>query len=292
MLHALLQAVHEPGQGDDSERRIQRVMQAIDEPRAAPVSGGSDGPSSDGAASKWPGLVSVLSMAATVLVACGLFWMWASTPGPTAYARVQESIQQASWPTDRQYQVLTYFSSPGRKPLEIEAQLYVRGGDKFALCHPRLTEPRRVWVGSNGTMGWYTAEADDIRTNADLRDLMDWARDDGVRLPNLRLTDLLSRFADQYDLELLTSEKLAGHGPTTWTRIRGTRNSLDPPRPDVVELWADPDTGVAEHLVLTWNRDPDETGLMRIELIRSGERAVPDEWYEPECHRLTAENLR
>jgi hypothetical protein len=105
-----------------------------------------------------------------------------------------------------------------------------------------------------------------------------------VALPDLQLTSLLARFADEYEVELLDDAPLDGDDPTLCTHVRGRLRVEDSRAPVQVELWADRSSGVARRVILQWDLGDADRGLSRITLDLDANQPLADEWYEPHVH--------
>lgn len=220
---------------------------------------------------------------AVAIVACAMIWVWKNGPQQVAYADVRESLQEAEQPKDRQYRITTHLENYEGEQLDVVGELYVRGGKKFALKHTDFSNVEH-WFGSNGLEGWYSSETEENRTCNGVARLLDWARDEGVALPDLQLTALLSRFAHEYELRRLPSETIDGDTRTSWKRVRGVRIAEEGHTPDVLELWAHPESGVARRFVLVWDPPLGTKGLTAITLDLVGEEPMADSWYKAATH--------
>lgn len=219
--------------------------------------------------------------AASLLLAFG--WYWISLPGRTAHAAVERAYLEAIELQDRQYHVVTEMRISTAHTMSVESELTVRGGEKFTLRHPAPLG--QCWIGSNGAQGWFVPAVGVPRTENDPVIAMEWARKQGVGLPDLHVSALIDYLATWYDLELLPNETLPGQGQIPWQRVRGTHREPRNDRIQWVELWAHPRTGVAQRIVLRWDREPHELGLCTITVNLAGEKQVADSWYEARSHQ-------
>jgi len=265
----------------DTSRRVQRALSAIDTEAPEPLVGGPSPHSREKLVPrKW---LSLSWMAAAAIIVGALMWAWKNGPHQVAYADVRESLQEAEQPKDRQYKISTHLQSDTGKAFEVSGVLYVRGGEKFALKHIDFSKNQR-WFGSNGQEGWYTSDTEENRKCNGVARLLDWARDEGVGLPDLQLTALLSRFAHEYKLARLPSELLDGDPGIYWKRVRGVRIAKTGMTPDALELWVHPETGVARRFELVWDHPLGKDGLTSITLDLVDEKPMPDDWYEAFTH--------
>lgn len=282
-LNALLERLHMQD-GRTPEDRIRRVMSAIPTEEADWTDHQVAMPASlerHRRSTAWRWLFSSATAAALVFALFGYWWI--STPGQSAYAAVERAYRDAIQPRDREYHVSSEVRITTNHTMSIESQLVVRGGEKFTLRHP--VQLGQCWIGSNGQQGWYVPAVGVPRTENDPVIAMQWARKHGVGLPDLHVSALIDFLATSFDLELLPSEKLAGRGDIAWQRVRGVRREAEGDKCHLVELWAHPRTGVAQKIIIEWERQPGELGLMSITLNLVREKQLPDDWYEAASHQ-------
>jgi hypothetical protein len=287
-LNALLERLHVRGERT-REERIRRVMEAIDaecpEPASDPMAIPSTlhPPRRDNhwarRAGRWA--FSTLSVAAALLLL--LAWYWSNDPSRGAYAAVQRAYLDAVRLRDRQYLVTTEVRISSNHMMAIESHLTVRGSEKFTLRHPVVLG--QCWIGSNGREAWFVPALGAPRTEGDPIFALEWARRQGVNLPELHVSALIGLLEEHFELELLPSEKLPQDGDIYWERVRGLRRDAQPRHLQLVELWAHPKTGVARKIVLRWDRKPQDLGLTQITLELIGEEPRPDSWYEAASHQ-------
>lgn len=317
-LHVLLQRIAHP---DDAgrERRVERVLAAIDD---EPVDSTArhivtplptEVPTTPSArwfplGRRW--VMSALSVAAGLMV---LAVIWAGSNGTevSAYAAVEQVYSAATSMQDREYSVLSELNK-SNQVVEVESTLYVRGGEKYSIRHPSMLG--EIWIGNNGDHSWLVPPSGIVMTREESRDnphyIRRWTNDTGFVIPELQLTALIAHLRDQYELELLPSEPLSTTPPALdaaaaetldaeqlartevmWRRIRGTLNVEQPGRPEVVDVWCHPETGVARRIELVWRRDPgadSSDGLRRMTVNLVRDHVFDDSWYEAESHPPTA----
>ncbi len=313
-LHVLLEQIGTPSEAG-RERRVQRVMQALDTALAQPVPSDEEAlPSvarSSAATAAWFSfgqrwVISTLTLAAGLLVMAAI---WAGHNGTevSAYAAVEQVYSAATSLQDREYRVVSEIERLG-KFVKVESTLFVRGSEKYSIRHPFVLG--EIWIGHNGHQSWLVPPIGVAITREETRNnpqyIRRWASDAGFVLPELQLTALIAHLRDQYELELLPSEPrttspealAAAAGETLaaeqlastevmWRRIRGTLSVEQPGRPTLVDVWCHPETGVARRIDLVWQRNPSSgsgTGLRRmtVELVR--DHVFDESWYEPSGH--------
>ena len=114
---------------------------------------------------------------------------------------------------------------------------------------------------------------------------LEWIHKQGLNLPDPHISSLINFLANQFDLDLLPSEPLPDAGNVLWQRVRGVRREVQADRPQLVELWSHPETGVARKLVFEWQRHSDQLGVARITFDLLSEDPMPDSWYEADSHQ-------
>ena len=217
--------------------------------------------------------------------------LWLTPPGTasSAYAAVQRVAADARILKDRRYRVTQSLNFDQGEQGDLESTLYVRGGEKFALEH--RGPMGMAWMGSNGREGWLIPALGPPIITDNPRYPARWAREEGLALPDLQLTGLLDLMKERFQLTLLPREPLPDRPEVLCERISGRCNANDGGA-NRIELWAHPETGVAQRLVLEWNRAPDEAGLTAVQLDLLAEEPQPDVWYEAEGHRHPRPILR
>jgi hypothetical protein len=292
-LNALLEAVHRP-QGELVAQRVDRVMNAIrsanppaDQLGAAAIEGSApDGdlqprPATRRIAAALPSWVwPLFSTAAVLLLAAGIYWN--SGSHPTARAALMRASVDAARLADREYRALADLQNPSGSITRTESTLWVRGGEKFVLEHPWMGG--HVTIGNNGHRAWFVPLLGLPSQDDNPEQSVWWARKAGWALPDLTVRGLIESLVDDFDLELLPNEALPAHPGIVCQHIRGMRRVADVNRFQVIELWAHQQTGVAQRIVLYWDRPADLAGPERIQVDLVAERPQSDIWYEPESH--------
>lgn len=281
-LHALLEKIHLPT-NRNTEDRIQRVMTQID--READGRGGLEKPRpAELVSTLWRvGRWAFPSFTAAAILVAGATYYWIATPGRSAYAAVQRAYLDAARAKDRQYDITTDVRISNSHSMSIESKLNCRGNDKFTLRHPVLAG--QAWFGCNGHEAWMVPAIGHTRTDIKPTAVMDWIRKQGLNIPDAQISALINFLASSFELELLPNEKLPTDGDILWQRVRGVRREETNEKPQYVELWAHPETGIARKLVFAWNRKPDQLGVTRITFDLTGEEPQPDSWYEAAGHQ-------
>lgn len=241
--------------------------------------------------SRWPlvGMISSFGVVAALLV--GAFFVW--TPTDRAVAALATIRSAAAKPVDLEYNVRTELGS--LLNTDISTTLFVRGEDKFAFRQPAPLGT--AWMGSDGDFFWLIpgAPVGPILISENPAMLEKWKAEKEIGLPFLQVTAVLERLAKFYDLRLVTHEEEIAKSPETHgphddresepLHVHGTlRVTSDSLAPKSIDVWADPQTGMLQRMILDWHRDPSERGVRRIEFNLKGEQHLPADWYDPTKH--------
>ena len=190
-----------------------------------------------------------LFIAATMLVLIAVFW-WQNT-SQSAYAMIDQAFQSALMPTDRTYRVTK--AANASSAAHYSATLYLRGSKQFVY---ETTGPLggKIWIGSNGREFWFIPPVGPVLVGEAEQFVVQWLNRSKTEMPFLQLTTILKRIRDNYDLTVLTDERLEANGPA-FHRLHARRRQDSPAddarSPESIELWANHKTGVIQRLVLT-----------------------------------------
>jgi hypothetical protein len=285
-LHALLETVHRP-QPEAVAQRVRRVMNVIcatEQAQSVTAVAEPDrlkpAPRRSAAAAIPSWIWPFFSTAAVLLVAAGIYWNSGSQAN--ARAAILRASADAARLADREYHAIADLQNPSGKITRTESKLWVRGGEKFVLEHPWMGG--HVTIGNNGHRAWFVpllglpSQADDPQKS------VWWAQKAGWALPDLTVRGLIESLVEDFDLELLPAEALPEHPAMLCQHIRGLRRHPHVNRFQVIELWAHPQTGVAQRIVLYWDRPANLAGPERIQVDLIAEQPQADVWYEPDSH--------
>jgi hypothetical protein len=275
----------------DHEDRIAQAMRQIDDetvvttPSVAAVVSARKGRRS----SRWI----AMGIAASVLLAVFLV---AQNYAPSRYAMatVDRSLNVAAERLTRKYQLQIDYRDVDGKNLQVDSDLYVQGTDRFALRHPGLLPGTSFWLGQDGSEAWFVPAFGAVRRGNNTL-LSRWLRSHReLDTPYLHLTTLLSRMSRGYRLKTLPNEDITTPDGKTFAcrRISAELNVTHKPNlPDVIELWASRDSGMAVRLVAQWNLSPKQSGRERLVLeFESEEPVLADSWFTAEAHFAPTKN--
>lgn len=284
-LDALLEQVHHSEQSKNAAR-LTRVVAALhaehDLTRSVPPAATRNMPT------RRRRILTAVTVVAALLLGIGTIY-WFSVPSRVAVAAVQDAFRTAADNKDRQYAVHTRVRTLHGELTEFDAMLYVRGPSKFALHHPGFIGD--IWIGGNGSQYWIKPAIGPAQTVDRLQQPLRWAETDAFGLPNLQMTELLSYLVDDYELTFVGDEPAGDGTPNVWRHVRGLHRLGTNERPDLVDLWADPQSGLAHRLELSWQREPVAAGLEHVSLLLVGEEPQETAWYDPTSHGTKAPTL-
>ena len=194
--------------------------------------------------------------------------------------------QQAT-PALRQYrlQVVNQRAWIGRR--QIEAQLYIDDKNRFVLEHPGWLALGKTWIGGDAQQRWIVPPRGPVVLGGE--ELVGgWLARKDIASPYLHMTTLLQRMTRHYSLERLEDENIES-ATSSLQRVRCARVHAQArqPRPNLpatIDLWADAESGIAQRVVLQWQRDRSGTGPLRWTLDLLDTPTLPEDWFEYSGH--------
>ncbi|MFO0947154.1 MAG: hypothetical protein U1D30_14620 [Planctomycetota bacterium] len=276
-LDSLLQEVHH-SDSQTVEQRVQRVMAAIDQEAGKPQESEEVASVSKTSRRRW--LVSSLSMAAGV-AGVGTAWFFSGANTATAQEALELALLEFKVPVDRHYQITTTLAGPSEN--KIVSDLYVQGGEKFALHQPTPLGTH-LWIGSNGTKVWFVPAIGPVFVSNDPAEVRQWIEDRQLPVPFLQVTAILSLMARDYELTLQKPESLNDHPGIRWQRLRGTRETARFLLPKSIDVWVHPKNGVVGRLELNWFVPQRAFGLKQIRFDLASQALQPADWYDASAH--------
>lgn len=237
--------------------------------------------------SKWR--QSLVWVTAVVLVLCLGIWLQSRDPRRQAFAAIERIREAASVPRDREY-LVTLFSSDTNeaKGRQVEAQLFVRGGEAFAVRAPAVLRPGDIWFGRDRTGSWFKPAVGPVLSGSGAllmqqRFLQGREQD----TPFLQLTTVLERLADAYSVTLLSDETPERGSLTPVAACQHLRAVVRPLKglpgwlPREIDIHAERETGTIVKMILLCN-PVEPNGLERIQFDFISQLELPDNWYRPE----------
>ena len=229
-----------------------------------------------------------LSAAAVLVIGLSIPMMDTSR---SAMAAIHQSLDQALQDTGRYYAVTVVNRQSREEAQTRKADLYVKGGNQFALCIRMFAEQfEPVWHGSNHEKSWVIPPVGPV-LEGNRKNLADWMdQRDGVSTPFLHITTALERMQQRYQLKLSDDEILFNGETIRCRRVTGYSEAqvdefatANPP-PDQIDLWASRETGVAMKIVVTWNLGDDQLGRESATIVLIEEQDLSDDFFTPEGH--------
>jgi hypothetical protein len=263
-----------------TDRRVERVVAALaSEPLPAATLAGSKQRRFSRDRRRW--LVAAAALAAGLIMMTGMLF-WSAPSSRVAQAAVQEAILTASQPRDLQYTVRTRVRTLRDNQTEFEAMLYVRGAERFALHHPGFLGD--LWIGGNGHQYWIKPAIGPPQIVDELQRPLRWAGTNTFGLPELQISGLLALLVHEYDLTLVDDDSSGSPMANSWQHVRGVQRTGSTEHPQLVELWADRQSGVARRLELVWHLAASDAGLEHVTIEFVGETPQDDSWYDATSH--------
>ena len=225
-----------------------------------------------------------LATAAMVLIGVSIP-MWGSSR--SAMAAVTQSLNQALQDVARHYVVHSKLRLPNEKSKTHQVDLFVKGGEQFALKIPAPIQPfRSIWLGSNRDQSWVVPPIGPV-LEGNRRNLSEWFdRREDTSTPYLHITTALELMKELYDLESLPEETVEVNGNAIWCRhVTGRlKGESSKETPDHIDLWANAESGVATRIVATWDLEKGESGRESLTILLQAEVDLGDEFFTPENH--------
>ncbi|MEL7500090.1 MAG: hypothetical protein AAFN77_20990 [Planctomycetota bacterium] len=234
----------------------------------------------------WWTIATVAAILTSVLI--GLQWF--ESPR-SATAAVTRSLEQAIQDIGRHYRVSLEIRMPDQSLQNYDADLYVKGGKRFAIrVFGPVQQARPFWLGANPDRSWVVPPVGPI-LEGEQRHLNQWAaKREDIATPYLHISTALELMRDNYELKSLPREDLKLHQQTVnCDHVSGTlKGNSNQQNPHQFELWADAKTGVALKVVAYWNLADDEFGRQSVMIQFQNEESLDDNFFTPQAHGGTS----
>lgn len=300
---ALLRELHSAGDTEADARRIDRLLELLDEKPDRHVEQ-PERTRQSRASSSWgmdrPNPWIRLALAASLLTGLWLGFAQLFTPG-SAHAAVVRSLNAV--PPLRAYRVQMLQQFPLWGERKRTFQLYLNDQDQFVAHAAAWNRWGELWIGGNPQECWIVPPLGPAFVGGE-EVISHWLVNKDIPSPYLHVSTILERMSRVYELEMLPDEEIADQSNSlvkTWCKhVRGTLSTdstLTSERrngsatrntksrlPASIELWADRNSGVAVKLILTWDYSPPQQGSKQwtIELYDAPE-LLPN-WFHMESH--------
>lgn len=210
-----------------------------------------------------------------------------------ATAAVMRSFEQAVRDIGRHYKVKLNVRFPDQSEQSYSADLYVKGGRRFAIqVFGPIQQARPFWLGTNAEKSWVVPPVGPVLEGT-RRNLNQWAENrEELATPYLHIATALELMRDQYELTSLPDEALEVNGrKVQCKRVNGRLKGKSSRQvPDQFELWADSETGVAMRIVASWNLEEGGFGRQSILIQFQAEENLANEFFTPQAHGGEARN--
>lgn len=234
--------------------------------------------------SRWPRWQLVgLATAALILIAVLLPFL---NPSNQAMAAVTRSIQEAIQDVGRHYTVKARIRVSDRASINREADLFVKGGDRFAIRTDTLLGSLPIWIGSNQGKAWVVPPSGPV-IQGDTSSLIAWvALREEFSTPYLHIATALERIRDNYELKNLQEVSLqTSAGVITCQYIEGVLVGQGSQQvPDRIELWADSESGIALKIIAKWTLNEGEVGRESVTIELQDDIELANEFFGPNEH--------
>ena len=271
----------------DTARRQQRVAQVIYSLDASPAAQPTVMRDRGERVPYWRRTWVRLAIAAMLLLTAGILWPEFDSSS-TAQAMVLRSLEFAKSLGTRHYVMTTRVRRPLGGEMAIQRDLYVDGPRRFAIRKTARLAGADLWLGCNGENYWVVPPLG-APVEGDRQLLGGWLAnrtqsDDEI----LHVTTALEWLARDYDLTSFDQEALAdpasGGAQVLCDHIQGLLRDPTSNAPPQIDMWADPETGMARLIVLDWGLPANEIGRVQTSIELVGQPELPDDWFEAAGH--------
>lgn len=285
-IQGLLETAFRP-QIMNPESQIQRAMASIRTLDTGTVTPATPIEAVVQSRSKWR--QSIVWMTAAALVLSLGIWLQSRDPRRQAYAAIERIREAASAARDREYLVTLISSDTNEvKGRQVEAQLFVRGGEAFAVRAPAVLRPGDIWFGRDRTGAWFKPAVGPVLSGSGALLMQQrFLRGREQDAPFLQLTTVLERLSDAYRVTLLSDEVPDRGTLTPVAACQHLRAVVRPLKglpgwlPKEIEIHAERESGTIIKMVLVCN-PAEPNGLEGIQFDFVSQSQLPDNWYRPE----------
>lgn len=222
-----------------------------------------------------------IAAAAVLLLVAGYFALLPSSNN-AAYASVTRSLE-AKLPS-RHYRLTMKNQAPMWGERTIVCDLYFDDQDRFVMHHPGWRNGD-VWIGGNSEERWIIPPMGPALIGGE-EFVGKWLVRRGIPSQFLHLSTLLDRLRRRYRLRKFENVALAkaNHETVDCEHIVGQLKWKRLESADRIELWSDTDTGIAQRLQLTWDRQTNDLGPKEWTLELMDDLSLSDDWFTMNGH--------
>lgn len=195
------------------------------------------------------------------------------------------SLADAELPIDREYEIYLRGSRMRSEPRM--GRLYVRGADRIAVVLD-ARDQGEIRFGWNGSTAWFVPALErlPVLVGSDESRLAEWLQGTSLELPYLKLTTIMEKTQDAYEIELDSTDP-------DEIFLTAKRHSDSSHGADRIKVLADRHSGTILDLRMEWW--PKQVGtrgarIIHLRLLR--EKPLPDSWYKAESHHSPERRTR
>ncbi len=199
-------------------------------------------------------------------------------------------------PPTREYSIQILARRP-KRDVESRATLYLDDRDRFVLHYPGWSGLTDLWIGGSPNRRWIVPRLGPVVVGNESL-IGSWMAKKDATSPYLHLVPVLKRMEKAYDLRMLDDADIDRDGVRVPCQVVvGTlRNLRSNERramlPAKIQLWADRESGVAEKLVLNWDRAEDQWGPIEWTIQLKGSPSLSEDFFEIESHVAPGRRIR
>ena len=277
----------------DAKSDDQRVDRLFDSIRLGEKSAASTSMNESQAANRKRMRWLSFAMAASLFMAVG-FWSMMGSSSQQAAAAVAKALKAT--PPTREYSIRIHARRP-KRDVENRATLFLDDQDRFVLHYPGWSGFADLWIGGAPNRRWIVPRLGPVLVGNESL-IGNWMAKKDATSPYLHLQPVLKRMEKAYDLRMLEDEHLVRNEVdrscqvvegTLRQEVNGERRGALPVK---IKLWADRESGVAEKLVLNWDRAPDRLGPLEWTIQLEGTPVLDDHFFDVESHVSTGRRVR
>jgi hypothetical protein len=275
--------------------RVQRVMQAIEAKSQRATSTRHRPHAHRPIRQSWPLLRWAVVSTLILIVGFGVLYL----PDNAAVASIDRIIQSIDQHIDRTYIITGQFErgfrrgdfsqpTPKRKrfanlyesPPVDGGVLYVRGADQFVLVTTD-DQNQPITLGSDGQTSWLLTDHNPPRIESDPHAFRAPLPGAQTRIPFIDLKTALVELKTDFTIHYLGVGALQGQGATQFDRFRCEANTRARNQPNLVHIWAHPETGAIQRLQFDGRFNLNYPNLQRLTIDLVDQQPLPHDWFTP-----------
>jgi hypothetical protein len=294
LLHAMLTGLAE-NCGDARHRRVNKLMQSIGADIDKAAGEKATSPQKPrrhvGPAIKW-------GTAAMIMI--GIIILLTSLPSHKAMATIDQMILAIEKAGDRTYSIIVRDQRTGRRDRRggryaVEtrsrreravfngATLYLRGRDSFVLY--RYTPSGKTVVnGSDGQTNWHIRPELPVLVSNDPKAFRIPIPEDLANLLTLDFGDTLQQIKEWYKIKYLGTVPVEQDQEASWAYLRAERQNRGFKGPQVIRIWAHPDTGLLRRIEFANIKLEGGPQPKKLIFDLKDQKPMPENWFTHTAH--------